>query len=179
MAIVPDTKNWTWVLERPCPDCGFDPSRIAFRDIPDLIRANSAQWPPALAASDPHRRPDDSTWSPLEYAAHVRDVFIKFDERLEAMLSHDNPAFENWDQDATAVAERYNDQDPAAVSHELTAGAARLADAFANVPDEALSRRGRRSDGSEFTVDSLALYFIHDPIHHLYDVTGTRFNSSW
>ena len=22
--IVPDTKNWTWVLERPCLDCGYD-----------------------------------------------------------------------------------------------------------------------------------------------------------
>lgn len=20
--IVPDTKDWTWVLERPCPECG-------------------------------------------------------------------------------------------------------------------------------------------------------------
>ena len=24
MAIVPDTKDWTWVLERPCDECGFD-----------------------------------------------------------------------------------------------------------------------------------------------------------
>ena len=23
-AIVPDTKDWTWTLQRPCPDCGFD-----------------------------------------------------------------------------------------------------------------------------------------------------------
>ena len=176
MAIVPDTKNWTWVLERPCADCGFDPAAIGFRDIPQLISVNAAQWPPALDVADPRRRPDDSTWSPLEYAAHVRDVFIRFFERLEAMLTQDNPAFENWDQDATAVAERYNDQDPAAVADELLTAASRLAEAFAAVPDSALSRRGRRSDGSEFTIDSLALYFIHDPIHHLYDVTGNRFS---
>ena len=24
MTIVPDDKNWTWVLERECPECGFD-----------------------------------------------------------------------------------------------------------------------------------------------------------
>jgi hypothetical protein len=24
MTIVPDTKDWTWVLRRPCPECGFD-----------------------------------------------------------------------------------------------------------------------------------------------------------
>ena len=22
--IVPDTKDWTWVLDRPCEECGFD-----------------------------------------------------------------------------------------------------------------------------------------------------------
>ena len=26
MPITPDTKSWTWVLERACPDCGFDAS---------------------------------------------------------------------------------------------------------------------------------------------------------
>ncbi len=30
---------------------------------------------------------------------------------------------------------------------------------------------GLRSDGSAFTVESLAAYFIHDPIHHLHDVS--------
>ena len=27
--ITPDTKDWTWVLERPCPECGFDPATVA------------------------------------------------------------------------------------------------------------------------------------------------------
>jgi hypothetical protein len=178
MAIEPDTKNWTWVLERPCPECGFDPAVIVYRDIPRLVAENASAWPAALDVADPRRRPDDSTWSPLEYAAHVRDVFIKFDERVNAMLSQDNPAFENWDQDATAVAERYNEQDPAAVTDQLTAAATQVAQTFASVPDDALTRRGNRSDGSEFTIESLALYFIHDPVHHLHDVTGIRFHQS-
>jgi hypothetical protein len=32
----------------------------------------------------------------------------------------------------------------------------------------------RRSDGARFTVASFARYMVHDPIHHLYDVTGVR-----
>ena len=24
--IEPDTKDWTWVLDRPCPECGFEAS---------------------------------------------------------------------------------------------------------------------------------------------------------
>ena len=31
------------------------------------------------------------------------------------MLDHDDPLFANWDQDATAVAERYHEQDPVVV----------------------------------------------------------------
>ena len=27
-----------------------------------------------------------------------------------------------------------------------------------------------------FTVETFARYFIHDPVHHLYDVTGARPN---
>jgi hypothetical protein len=24
VTIIPDTKDWTWVLDRPCPECGLD-----------------------------------------------------------------------------------------------------------------------------------------------------------
>ena len=36
--IEPDGKDWTWVLEQPCPECGFDPAAIDVTDLPDLIR---------------------------------------------------------------------------------------------------------------------------------------------
>lgn len=175
MTIEPDTKNWTWVLDEACPDCGLDTSRVRFRSIPGLIEANVAAWPAALDVEDPRRRPDASTWSPLEYAAHVRDVFDRFTARVELMLTQDDPAFENWDQDATAIAENYNDQDPSTVVRQLQDAGEAVATAFREVPDDALGRTGRRSDGSAFTVETLARYFIHDPVHHLYDVTGTRF----
>ncbi|GAB3615192.1 DinB family protein [Humibacter ginsengisoli] len=170
MAIVPDTKNWTWVLERACPECGFDASTVGFRDIPRLTRENAAGWMPVLERDDVRVRPDESTWSPLEYAAHVRDVYRVMGRRLQLLLTQDDPEFENWDQDATAVAERYGEQDPAVVSGELREAAEAIADAWEAVPDSALARSGRRSDGSVFTVESLARYFIHDPVHHLWDV---------
>jgi hypothetical protein len=43
---------------------------------------------------------------------------------------------------------------------------------FAAVRDRAWGRTGTRSDGARSTVESFARYFIHDPVHHLYDVTG-------
>ena len=170
--ITPDTKNWTWVLERPCPECGFDAAPLTRADIPVLIRRNAAAWPAVLERSGVGERPDDSTWSPLEYAAHVRDVLRLYRERLQLMVTQDDPLYPNWDQDATAVAERYNEQDPFVVSAELAVAAELLATDFESLSDEQWSRPGRRSDGVSFTVDTFARYFIHDPIHHLADVRG-------
>jgi hypothetical protein len=34
-------------------------------------------------------------------------------------------------------------------------------------------RGGQRSDGSQFTVESFLRYLIHDPVHHLWDVSGS------
>ena len=93
-----------------------------------------------------------------------------FDRRLGLMLDEDDPQFANWDQDETAVAERYHEQDPATVAVELQAAAEAVAASFAAVRPEQWDRRGRRSDGAVFTVESFGRYFIHDPIHHLDDV---------
>jgi DinB superfamily len=171
MAIVPDTKNWTWVLERPCPECGFDTRGFPREDVGGLTRDCSVRWQAVLTLpGDLARRPAPDVWSPLEYGCHVRDVFRIFDLRLGLMLSQDDPRFPNWDQDETAVAERYREQDPAVVAAELAAAGEDLAAGFARVATGQWARRGYRSDGSEFTVETLARYFIHDPVHHLHDV---------
>jgi hypothetical protein len=139
-----------------------------------MIHANAAAWREALAAGDVTRRPRPDKWSPLEYGCHVRDVFRLYDYRLGLMLAEDDPLFPNWDQDETAVRDRYGEQDPADVARQLAEAAGALADRFAAVSDDQWPRPGRRSDGAAFTVVTFGRYFIHDPVHHLYDVTGVR-----
>jgi len=39
VTIAPDSKDWTWVLRRPCPECGLDTRRVALTAIPAMIRA--------------------------------------------------------------------------------------------------------------------------------------------
>src|SRR2546421_7786995 len=111
MPIVPDTKNWTWVLERRCDECGFDASAFPREDVSSMIRRNAAAWQYVLDRPDVDRRPSDTVWSALEYACHVRDVFRIYDQRLALMLTEDDPLYPNWDQDAAAIEERYNAQD--------------------------------------------------------------------
>ncbi|MFE6748976.1 DinB family protein [Kitasatospora purpeofusca] len=174
--IVPDTKDWTWVLEQPCADCGLDAGAVVREDVAGMVRANAAGWT-AVLGGDPEelrRRPRPEIWSDLEYACHVRDVFRLFRVRLDLMLDQDDPLFANWDQDATAVAERYGEQRPDVVVVELAEAAEALAAAFEGVAGARWARTGSRSDGARFTVESFARYLIHDPVHHLYDVTGER-----
>jgi DinB superfamily len=170
--IVPDDRDWTWVLERKCPECGFDAGTFDATGVGAAIRTNASTWVSVLDrdVSGLRERRVPNRWSDLEYAAHVRDVYRLYLERLQLMLRDDDPLFANWDQDQTAVEQRYADQEPVLVSSELVESAHALADAFDKVSDDQWSRPGRRSDGAAFTVDSFARYLIHDPIHHLWDV---------
>jgi len=171
-AIVPDDKDWTWVLERPCPECGFAAGSIAPSAVAPLVRESSDRWIAVLDTPVEHlrARPDPSRWTTLEYAAHVRDVLRLYRTRLALMVDEDDPLFANWDQDATARDEQYNEQDPSVVAIELQDAGLALADAFDAIDGDQWQRRGRRSDGASFTIATFAQYMIHDPIHHLWDV---------
>ncbi|WP_406237578.1 DinB family protein [Nocardia sp. NBC_01009] len=194
MPIVPDVKNWTWVLERSCPECGFDAAATPYEAVPGLAREYARRLTARLALPDAVTRPDEGTWSTLEYAAHVRDVcrifayrtavaarveavdprVPAFDARgLDAAEAADGvPVFSNWDQDETAIVDRYGEQDPAIVAAELAEAADKVARALESVPAADRGFQVRRSDGSTFTVETLAGYFVHDVIHHVHDVRG-------
>ena len=169
-AIEPDAKDWTWVLDQRCDECGFAASDVDPTGIGGTVRDLVPRWVAALHRDDVRVRPAPDVWSPLEYGAHVRDVMRVFGERAQVMLDEDDPPFANWDQDATALADRYDLQDPAVVADELARAAEATADVFDAVTAEQWERTGRRSNGSLFTVRTLGQYFLHDVVHHLRDV---------
>lgn len=170
MPIIPDDKDWTWVLERPCPECELDLSTIAAREVPDGVRANAIEWDRLLRDPRAATRPSDEQWSALEYGCHVRDVFRIFQTRVATLLEQDDPTFANWDQDATAVEDRYAEQDPATVAVEIGEAASVIADQIDAVRADQWDRSGGRSDGARFTVGTLVRYMLHDPVHHIWDV---------
>lgn len=169
----PDTKDWTWTLTRRCEQCGLAAGEVPFDEVPERAFVAAEEWvailrsSPAVAA-----RPAPDVWSPLEYGAHVRDVYRLFDARVAMMLVEDGPRFANWDSDETAITERYAEQDADVVADELEAAAMAFVARLRSLEPEQLERRGRRSEGIEFTVETLSQYFLHDVIHHLWDVTG-------
>lgn len=173
MEPTPDTKDWTWTLRRRCPDCGLFGGQVPIDVIADRAEAAAAEWVQILTASPGVGiRPRPDVWSPLEYGAHVRDVYQLFDARLALMLVEDNPTFESWNQDEAAIAADYKSQDPDRVAAELQTAAEAFVARLRGLTEDQYERRGRRDDGAEFTVITFCQYFLHDVIHHLWDVTG-------
>ncbi len=174
---VPDDKDWTWVLERPCDQCGYDASLIEPRELTSLIREHAAAWADVLARPDAATRPEPGLWSPVEYACHVRDVLVMFASRVGSILDTDGPVFQNFAQDAAAIERGYAVADPAVVAREIDDAADFTASEFARVGPADWGRTGTRSDGVEFSVASLGVYCIHELRHHAWDVRALNVNT--
>ena len=174
MPITADSKNWTWVLQQRCPECGFDAGELDREDIGTRLLQAAKDLRGALAQPGARDRPTPDVWSPLEYGCHTRDVCRVFDGRLQLILTAEDAAFSNWDQDATALADDYAGQDPAVVSTQLWDDAQVLAGRYNGLDDAQWDRTGSRSDGSRFTALSLGQYLVHDLAHHVWDVTAER-----
>lgn len=160
------------MLEQPCPECGLAAGDVPPTEIARRVQAELPRWSAVLERPDARVRPAPTTWSATEYACHVRDVHTLFAQRIRLMLEQDAPQFPNWDQDETAIADDYASQDPATVAAQLVEAGEGMVAVLQSVPDDAWDRRGYRSNGSEFTIATLAQYYLHDIAHHLHDVRG-------
>ncbi len=179
MAIGPDTKDWTWVIGRPCRECGLDIATMPRSAFAGLVRASAAAWCAVLTGpGNVRQRAMPGVWSTLEYGCHVRDVLELTNYRLRLMLSIDEPCYPAWDQDAIVITERYADQNPTAVAASLCDVAEVVSARLERLSGDDWNRAGTRDDGARFSVESFARYNIHDMAHHLYDVTGTRYDGS-
>ncbi|WP_270888733.1 DinB family protein [Pedococcus sp. 5OH_020] len=177
--VQPDTKDWTWTLQRRCLQCGFDARLAEAQTISGRTVELTAPWQEVLRRPDVARRPSPAVWSPLEYGCHVRDVCRVFEGRVRLMLDVDEPRFPDWDQDETALAERYGEQEPSTVAGELAESARQASAAFGRVGGDQWGRKGLRSNGSQFTVLTLGQYFLHDLAHHLIDVGVDELPQAW
>ncbi|QKT07834.1 DinB family protein [Gordonia sp. X0973] len=168
-----DNKDWSVFAQKRCDECGFDASTVPRAAIAATALGNAEDWSRFLRgpAEDVRARPEPNVWSALEYGAHVRDMTRLFTDRVEAILATDSPEFPGWDQEAAAIAARYDQMDPAIVAEEVSADTARLARVIDGIADDGWDRSGTR-DGRPFTAEYLLRYLLHDINHHWYDVAG-------
>ena len=160
-----------------CEECGFDYESLGPAEIPAAIRAFAKRYRAPLSRFLPgedgdaivRERPDPDTWSALEYAAHVRDVFARYDDWIHQCLDKDRPVLTGAPPDELAAERRYNDDDPLAVADALAENAERLAATVEAVPEDGWGRVGLRRD-EEWTVLYMSWRAVHEGSHHLLDI---------
>ena len=160
-----------------CEECGFAYTDVAEADAPAAVRAFARRFRAPLTRFLPgedgdalvRQRPAPETWSALEYAAHVRDVFGNYDRWVRQTLAEDRPVLEGPGPDVLAAEGRYNELAPVEVADALAANAERLAATFESVPDDGWDRVGIRRD-EERSVLFTARRAVHEGNHHLLDI---------
>lgn len=159
-----------------CEECGFEYQSVqpdhavaALRGFPKRYRAPLTRLLPGENDSILRARPDPAVWSALEYAAHVRDVFGAYGERIQQTLVEHRPVFDDIGPDEMAAEGRYNEQDPSVVADELAASAESLALVLEGVPADGWDRVGIRY-GQERSVLFTAQRAVHEGHHHLLDI---------
>src|SRR5262245_43591546 len=108
-----------------------------------LPPSRPAEWHAVLRT-----RPAAGVWSALEYACHVRDVFLTLRDRLYTVLVEDTPVMAPMYRDHRAVLARYNEQDPEEVAGQLATAARLIAQAFDALDARSEERRVGKEGGS-------------------------------
>ena len=47
-SIEPNTKDWTWVLDAPCPECGYVAAELDRAELGRLLRDDASGWAAVL-----------------------------------------------------------------------------------------------------------------------------------
>ena len=117
-----------------CAACGFSFDLADAESVGRLI-VERAQGVVLALRSTPaamvRTRPDATTWSPLEYCCHLRDVLLVQRERVLLVRRTDRPTPEPMGRDERVEHDGYAAQDPEDVARQLEDAAA----LFANVLD--------------------------------------------
>jgi len=159
-----------------CSECGFDLEGFALGGVPGTLRQLAAEFAEALAAAETtaevRQRPTPDAWSPLEHACHVRDLLRVQRDRLQLALEVDLPTLAPMRQEARAIEERYNEQDPAQVAERLLVAAEKLVTAVERLEADDWERPVLVGwvEPPDRTVAWLARSSVHGLQHHLNEV---------
>jgi hypothetical protein len=164
-----------------CAECGFDYDSLERTDVPPAFVSLGEEFRNEISAVASNealrRRPRPEVWSALEYACHVRDVFLWQRDRLYIALVEDKPSFVRMYRDERVALARYNEQDPPVVASQLVFAARLIAQAFADLESTVWDRYFIYNwpEPQERNVAWLAAHTVHEGCHHLQDfrfVTG-------
>jgi hypothetical protein len=169
-------EGWDWVRIQSdaCPQCGYAPAGLPVSALGGAATVEAAAWRsflegadrPVLAVS-----PAPDVWSPLQYAAHVRDMFRVFGDRVLLAIEFDNPTVPGY-VPTEDECRAYNSLAARDIAADIGNQADRLASILSDRVGDDWARTVMRDGVDRFTVAGLGRFAVHEAHHHLRDVTG-------
>ncbi len=158
-----------------CQECGFSYELVAPDAIAGRLRSLGPRLAGALDGADPaaaSRRPEPAVWSALEYACHIRDVFLIQRERAVLAQVEDNPRVARMNRDERVALCRYDAQAVPDVLDQVAMAAELCALVFDSLDEAARARRlvYPWPAATERDVAWVGRHTVHEGEHHLMDV---------
>jgi DinB superfamily len=157
-----------------CAECGFDGQEWTDADAVIAISDLPTRWCDAVAGltdADLQRRPFPTMWSIAEYVDHVREVLFGMRFLLDTAVNDPGTDLGEPPEPTFEPEPRPIDVDVAlaGLSHE----AEQLSCALADMPRSAWTSTVIVS-GDALDLRWIARHGVHDPTHHLRDVSRLR-----
>jgi hypothetical protein len=160
-------------VEDHCEECGFDARSwttaqvcAGLRDLPaEVTVVLSGVEEPVL-----RRRPNPTTWSPVEYLGHMRDAIAYHRFIIEQALAETRPSLDHVDPDAAVDAAGFADASIDNLLGQLDRRVERLCTLVDGLEPAGRTRTVVRSDGSEIDVTFLVRSALHEGRHHTGDI---------
>ncbi len=156
-----------------CAECDLSYAELTIdealdkvRRLPGAVHAAALGVPPELRV----RRPEPRTWSVVEYACHIRDVYAAYTVRLYRTRTEERPAVEPLLPDRRVEWFRYNSLDLTAVLHEIESNVDGFVDEVGQATD--WDRVATRLPHEVRTARWLVRQATHEGIHHVHDITA-------
>ena len=170
-AIEPDDKNWTWVLDRPCPECGFVAGEHPWDSLGAALRQLAGRYDALLA--------DPRVGDP-PVAAGVVGTGVRL-SRPRRVRPLPPPTGADARRGRPDVRQLGSGRDrgrralrPAGPRRRPSPTRRRIAprSPIGSTRSAPTSGRARAPAATVpvFTIETFGVYFLHDPVHHLYDV---------
>lgn len=148
------------------PDISIDQACAVIGGLTEQLRAATAPLPDPVL----RQQPAAGQWSVIEYACHLRDVFISYTIRLYRTRTEDRPAFEPMFNDLRAKRFRYQQAGLTIVVDGLAIAAGGFVEEVGHVRDDGWDRTGTRLPDEERTARWLVRQAMHEGVHHLADI---------
>ncbi len=115
-------------------------------------------------------QPLPGKWSIHDNVAHLARYQPLFKERMETILTVDNPEFERYNADVDTYFEEWRRRELTSLLENLKSERAKIQTFLTKLTDSQLQRRGKHPKYGNLTIAEWAEFFLLHEAHHIFTI---------